>query len=133
MSNQCIELHDSKVRALREARGEVQLELDAYVHMSEGRPGIDAGTGWTVPIRMTLSSATLVRDFEGDGLWITDGTIRVGSTVLDNECPVTFDVTDEIQIRFVGHEGSLTVTGTRLQVEPVGAATFVEAVPGSAD
>ena len=69
----------------------------------------------------------------GESLWITDGTIRVGSKVFDNLCPVTLDVADEIQIQFTGDDGSLTVTGTRLQVERVGAGTFVEAFPGSTE
>ena len=131
--NRSIELHDSRLVALREKQGEAQIDFEAYVHVSEGRPGIDPGTGWTMPVRMTIPSATVVRAFEGESLWITDGAITVGSTVLDNECPVTLDVADEVQIRFVGHEGSLTVTGTGLRVEPTGDAKYVEEFPGSAD
>jgi hypothetical protein len=130
--NQIIELHDSTVVAVRESQGEVQLDLEAYIHVSEGRPGIDPGTGWTMPVRMTIASATVVRAFEGDSLWIIDGAITVGSTVLDNECPVTFDVADEIEIRFSGGEGSLTVVGKGLRVEPTGDAEYVEEFSGSA-
>lgn len=129
--NQLIELHDSRITAIRQAGGDVQLDLDAYVHMSEGRPGIDPGTGWTMPVTMTVRSGTLVRDFEGGSLWITEGTIRVGANVLDNECPVPVDVDDAVEVSVAGHEGSLTVTGTGLRVEAMGEARFVEVFPGA--
>jgi hypothetical protein len=75
--NQLIELHDTRITAVRQDGGDVQLNLDAYVHMSEGRTGIDPGTGWMMPVRMTIRSATVVRDFEGDRLWITEGTLTI--------------------------------------------------------
>jgi hypothetical protein len=130
--NQSIELHDSTVVAIRESGGEVQLDLEAYVHRTEGRPGIDPGTGWRMPVRMTIASATVVRAFRGDSLWIIDGAITVGSTVFENMIPVAFDSVDEIEMRFSGGEGSLTVTGKGLRVEPTGEAEYVEEFSGSA-
>lgn len=126
-----IELHDSRLTAIRQDGDDLQLDLDAYVHMSEGRPGIDPGTGWTVLVRLTVRSATMTRDFEGDRLWITEGTITIGPTVLDGECPVDLEVDDAVEVRATGHEGSLTVTGTGLKVEAMGEAKFVEVFPGA--
>jgi hypothetical protein len=53
-----------------------------------------------------------------------------GSIVLDNECPVMFDVAEEIEIRFSGGEGSLTVTGTGLRVGPTRDAEYVDEFSG---
>ncbi len=54
MPNLAIELHDSRVTGIRTEGSDVVLDLDAYVHLSDGEPGVDAGTGWTRPIRITV-------------------------------------------------------------------------------
>lgn len=77
MPNSIIELHDSRMTRIRSEGSAVVLELNAYIHVSDGIPGVDAGTGWRQPIRMTIEGAVVRKDFEGEGLWITDGTIRV--------------------------------------------------------
>ena len=47
MANQEIEIHDSELTSVKVSDGHIILELSpAYIHMSDGRPGIDAGTGW---------------------------------------------------------------------------------------
>lgn len=79
---------------------------------------------------LTVRGATLVRDFEGEQLWITEGTITVGGKVLDNECPVALEVDDAVEVRLAGHEGSLTVTGTGFRIETTGEARFVEVFIG---
>ena len=129
--NQLIELHDSRITAIYQDGGDVHLDLEAYVHRSDGRPGIDPGTGWVVPVRMTIRSAAVVRGFEGEALWITEGTIRVGAKVLDNECPVSMDAADAVEVRLAGQEGSLTVVGTGLRVKATGEAKFVEVFTGA--
>lgn len=45
MPNSAIELHDSAVTARRRRGGRVVLHLDAYVHVSDGEPGVDPGSG----------------------------------------------------------------------------------------
>ena len=48
MPNQAIEIHDSELESLVVSEGHVVLDFSsAYIHQSDGRPGVDAGTGWT--------------------------------------------------------------------------------------
>jgi hypothetical protein len=48
MTNRAIEIHDSKLQSITITAGDVVLDFSsAYIHQSDGRPGIDAGTGWT--------------------------------------------------------------------------------------
>lgn len=54
MTNRLIELHDSDVLDVTLDGDDVVIAMSAYVHESEGRPGIDAGTGWTQPVRVTV-------------------------------------------------------------------------------
>ena len=48
MENRAIEIHDSAVDQITlEASVAVLHFPEVYIHSSEGRPTIDAGTGWT--------------------------------------------------------------------------------------
>jgi hypothetical protein len=129
MANAAIELHDSRVTAIHTEGSAVVLDLDAYVHVSDGRPGVDAGTGWSWPVRMSVRDGAVQRDFEGDALWIADGTVRIGDRMLDKMLPLALDQAGSVAIELTGGEGRMTVTGTGLRIESMGEGTFVEAVP----
>ena len=73
MPNAAIELHDSSVTAIRMEGSDVVIDLDAYVHVSEGAPGIDAGTGWTQRVRMTVCDGVVRQKFDGETLCISTG------------------------------------------------------------
>jgi hypothetical protein len=50
--NAAVEIHDSTLESI-ETHSEVLVAmLSAYVHRSSGRPGIDAGTGWSQTVRL---------------------------------------------------------------------------------
>lgn len=57
MPNRAVELHDSQVISVRLEGGTCVIELAAYVHDSDGTPGVDAGTGWTQAAQLTLHGA----------------------------------------------------------------------------
>jgi hypothetical protein len=47
MASRKIEIHDSELMSFEVSDDHIILELSpAYIHMSDGRPGIDVGTGW---------------------------------------------------------------------------------------
>ena len=59
--NEAIELHDSDLAAVKVAGDAVILCFHpAYIHRSAGKPGIDAGTGWTQDATITISGAPKV-------------------------------------------------------------------------
>lgn len=91
MTNRLIEPHDTTVHSVATTEGNVIIEMSAYVHASEGRPGVDEGTGWTQPFRFTVFEGRVVRQYDGDRLWILDGTLTVGGEVLDNEMPTAME------------------------------------------
>ena len=82
MTNRLIELHDSEVLDVAHDGDDVMIPMSAYVHASVGRPGIDAGTGWTQPVRVTIFEGCVVRRHEGDRLWILEGVITVSMETL---------------------------------------------------
>ena len=46
MPNSAIELHDSVITGIRtDDDAHVVIDIEAYVHVSNGEPGVDPGTG----------------------------------------------------------------------------------------
>jgi hypothetical protein len=131
MSNASIELHDSRVTGIREEGLDVVIDLEAYVHVSEGAPGVDVGTGWSRRFQITVRGGVIRRDFLGEALRISDSVLRIGARELENAMPCEVDVAEAVALELVGDEGKLTVVGDGLRIEPTSAAVYVEAFPGT--
>lgn len=62
VQNQAIEIHDSALDRITLEGGVAVLHFpEVYIHLSEGRPAIDAGTGWTQEAAIRIGNA----DIEG--------------------------------------------------------------------
>ena len=58
--NTVIEIHDSRVTEISNRNGTVIVHFQpTYLHKSEGRPGLDAGTGWVQEARLILQRQRL--------------------------------------------------------------------------
>ncbi len=125
MANAVIELHDSRVVRVHAIGSDVVLDVDAYVHVSEGEPGVDEGTGWKRTVTVTIRNGSIRRTIEND-LLISDGQLRVGEKTFDNMLPLDLDVAGDVSIELVGAEGTLSITGNGISVTPHGEATYVE-------
>ena len=125
MPNRVIEFHDSTFDGVEHEGGDVALRFSAaYIHQSEGKPGVDAGSGWIQELRLHISDASLsgeIVDLPCD-LW--DGSIS-----LDNErfdcVPIPLDYRGRIEVNLV-QDGKLTVIGSGLRVELLGQPKYVE-------
>ena len=131
MAKQEIEIHDSELKSVTVSDGNIVLELSpAYIHMSDGRPGIDAGTGW-------LQNAVIrVRDGEIFGsinelpctLW--DGHLKVSDELFDNLVPIPLDSAGNIALELTSISGeTLQVRGNRITLEVLGEAKYIEEFP----
>jgi hypothetical protein len=129
--NRVIELHDTCVEGIEQVHGRIVLRLSAYLHESEGRPGIDRGTGWTLPARLVIENGRYDRPFVSHSLWVIDGHISIDDSLLDNCIPLPFDKRGRIRLFLAGAEGELAISGDRVYVEPMGPAVYVEEFPGT--
>ena len=58
--NKSIEFHDSTLSKITQDNETIVLHFDkAYIHQSEGIPGVDNGTGWLQSIDIQLSQAKI--------------------------------------------------------------------------
>jgi hypothetical protein len=131
MSNRAIELHDSSVLRIEHEGADLVLHLEAYVHVSDGRPGIDAGSGGTQPATLRVEAAVIhERPPTNATLWVTEGHAEVDDQVFANLLPVPFDLTGNVQLKLQGAEGSMVATGTRIVVTLHGEFKFIEEFEG---
>jgi hypothetical protein len=131
MANREIELHDTRIERIERVDGNIILWLLAYMHESEGRPGWDRGTGWSLPSRLIIENVNFDHPFSSPSLWILDGSITVDDHLFENCMPLPFDMCGKIHLFLSGAEGKLVISGDRAYFEPIGEPVYVEEFPGS--
>lgn len=129
--NSALEFHDSTVQSLEIADGMVRVIFDhAYIHRSQGAPGIDPGQGDSQPLELVISDgecSPLTAECCGV---ISDGFVKIGAqalTLLPIPCVLTGDIV--VQLDF-GSGKSVTITGRSLHGFTTGKASFVETFDG---
>ena len=105
--NRAIELHDSEIECATMHGTEVHVRFSvAYVHDSDGKPGIDDGTGWFQRAIFKLKSAELVLPEVKWPLRIYDGSLVVADTTYPNMIPIPLNGGSKIRLTIQGHEKS---------------------------
>jgi hypothetical protein len=131
MANRIIEIHDSGLKSISASNGEIVLELSpAYIHMSDGRPGIDAGTGWIQDAVIRIRGEEicgLISELPCD---LSDGYLKVNGEFSDNLIPIPLVATGDIELHFTSIGGeALQVRGNRITLELLGEARYIEKFP----
>lgn len=126
-----LEFHDSRVASVHSSDGVVTITFEAaYLHRSNGEPGIDKGTGWLQAGSLAFGSAGLpgIPDI-GEGR-IVDGSLRVDAADELHLIPVPFDVVGSIAATFTFNNGYvLHLQGKSSRLTLSGDASFVEDFP----
>ncbi len=125
--NVTLELHDSEVSAAQEAAGTLHLLFSAaYIHRSEGRPGINPGAGYVQPAELVFSGASwhgLSPECAGP---LSNGTLTVDGKTL-SLIPLPFSATGELNAEFVFVSGAiLSVLAKSVACSCSGEPHFVE-------
>lgn len=125
--NAAIELHDSSVVSIVEDDGTIVLELRAYLHQSDGRPGIDPGTGWSQTVRLIFPHATKRCTLTKFPDTILDGVLTLSGEQFDTcvAIPIEHVGPTVLDLEFANNI-RVTIEGSGLQVERLGTPTFVE-------
>jgi len=127
-----IELHDSTISQIDETGPIVVIKFSpAYVHKSERKPGIDAGTGWVQNARLRLTGACRSGDRPvlPENLW--DGSLRVGFQEYPNWLPIRLQAREAVELHLVfvsGHE--IDISAESIELELTGEAKYVEEFGG---
>jgi hypothetical protein len=126
--NKIIEIHDSTVAEITARDGVVSVHfLPAYFHKSEGRPGVDSGTGWVQDAQLTLIDASVTGELPNLPCRVMDGALVIGKQRHDNEIPVPLEVTASTELRLVfDSRHTVTIAGRGVRLDLLGEAEYVE-------
>ena len=127
--NRCIELHDSELASVTPRAGAIELLLDpAYIHQSEREPGVHSGTGWVQQVVVRIHGYSLQTAVPPLPDKISDGTLQVGTRLIDNGVPLPFRTEHDIdlQLTLASSGLSLRISGSGMETEELGEPRFVE-------
>jgi hypothetical protein len=124
-----MELHDSKLLRWELRGADLVARLDAYVHVSLGVPGEDAGTGWSQELELVVRGARVSEEPRELPMWIADGVIRAAGEAL-LLVPVPLEGKAAVEVTLAGAEGRLAVSGAGVSLTAAGQPRFVERFDG---
>ena len=135
MQNRAIEIHDSVLDQIALVDETAVLHFPkVYIHSSEGRPAVDAGTGWAQEAVIRIQNAHILGQFSeesreshgGDGWSLSDGSLRIDAVVSDNLILIPLDVQSHVELTMECWGEVLRIQGTSAKVELLGTAKYVE-------
>jgi hypothetical protein len=126
--NCALEFHDCRVTSITSGDGTISLNFSAaYLHKSDGVPGVDDGSGWVQQGKLEFVNARELGAVDiGEG-WMVGGTLAVQSRQPMSMLPVPFDASAGVSATFSFNNGvdvHLTAEATHLTL--TGDAEFVE-------
>jgi hypothetical protein len=132
MASRNIEIHDSELKTVTVTDGNIVLELSpAYIHMSDGRPGIDAGTGWLQNAVIRVRGGELLGSINELPCTLWDGHLTVSDESFDNLVPIPLDSAGNIALELTSRSGeTLRVRGDRITLKLLGEPKYIDDFPG---
>lgn len=126
-ANRGIEIHDSVLDRLHLANGTAELYFShLYIHESEGRPGIDPGTGWSQEGKLTIRGALVEGSFSEWPADLHSGSIMIGDELFENDIPIALDTQAEVRLLLQSWSDVISIRGKGATLELIGKATYVE-------
>lgn len=130
--NSAIEIHDSYLTSMATHGDLLELRFSAYIHKSEGSPGVQAGTGWTQEVTLVFGNGSVegsIIEWPAD---LYDGTLEIDGEASENMVPIPLDRKGTVRLTLKPKsDDPIVVRGDSVRLELQGIATFVEEFPGS--
>jgi hypothetical protein len=135
VQKQAIEIHDSAFDKITLQGGTALLHFKkAHIHSSEGRPAIDAGTGWSQEAVVRIGNARIEGTFSkesreaygGYAHYLSGGSLRIDDTVSENLIPIPLDLDGDVELKIECWDDIVRVRGSSVHLELIGAAEYVE-------
>jgi hypothetical protein len=125
--NTGLEFHDSEVSLVEANVDSVRVLFSAaYVHRSEGTPGVDDGDGYVQAVELYIANATWKGTPEECVGKISHGDLFISGAPL-RLVPLPFEATDTVRLDLQFTNGAtLSASGTPVRLRQLGEAQFVE-------
>ena len=130
MPNRAIEFHDSTLDSVQVDGTNLTIRFSAaYIHESNGKPGLDAGSGWTQEALIHMKGASVEGTIHELPCNLWDGSLRLGGDLFEMiPIPLAYEGGIEINLE---QDGKMRITGTHVHLELVGKAIYVEQFPSN--
>ena len=136
MNNRIIELHDSEIESIEiDADQTIITFSHAYIHQSDGVPGIDSGTGWSQKATLRINDASSLGMPKHLPYRIDDGVLKLGDTEYPNEIPIPLSHNGAVTLNLLvanAEDGysEISVAGSGAELELIGEAEYIEDFAG---
>ena len=127
--NSAVELHDSECVAIElDSRGDGTVILDAYVHRTDGEPGISAGEGGIQRVRISLDMMTTSGEIGSLPTIIYEGSLALETSNCQNIVPLPLQSAGNATLNLMLADDArlISISGKNVCVESEGDFRFVE-------
>ena len=131
LQKRAVAIGESKLVSWSLAAGRLTVRLDAYLHVSQGQPGVDAGTAWEQPVELVLTGVEVQRAPAEAPSWLTGGTVELGGGPGLALIPLPLEHAGAARLRLEGESDRFEAAGLGLTVIALGEPRFVERFSGA--
>jgi hypothetical protein len=125
MLNKGLELHDTTIVAFTEVGEQLFVLMRAFIHQSEGKPGIDKGDCLLQAVVFTFTNPTIEGNNDEYPSWIIDGDLVVGENKYSNMFSIPFSG-ENVELKLTLDNGKmLNILSKQLEVTLLGEPEFV--------
>jgi hypothetical protein len=131
--NLAMEFHDSELTSMAKRGDSIELRFEAYIHGSEGVPGVDAGKGWYQDLMLVVGDGSVKGEITSWPAELYDGTLEIDGTTIKNVIPLPLERNGHIRLTVKPsfYDEPLVVLGNGVSLEFFpGAPRFIEDFPG---
>jgi hypothetical protein len=129
--NKEIELHDSSINEVKRDGKNIIIFLEAIIHHSDGRPGIDNGTCCLQNIEMHFLNAELNKLPDTLPIEISDGYLLIDDDKYINMFEFLSNISGEIEFKLItGFNETLQLKSNSLQITSSGNEEYLQDFTG---
>jgi hypothetical protein len=131
-----IELHDSEIASFEFDAGTVIITFShAYVHQSDGVPGVDPGTGWSQRAELRINKASKPDVPKCPPYRVSDGLLKLDDIEYPNEIPIPLSYNGVITLNLlIGNAeysySEISIIGSGVELRMIGEAEYIEDYSG---
>jgi hypothetical protein len=126
--NSALELHDSNISEIRQQGNDVVVLFSrAYIHKSTGRPGWDAGSGWSQAAEVVVINSMLPHTLPDNLSDLRGGHLKVNDELFAGLIPMPFNAIGKTELEIEFSEGErLSFVGEGITLFPRGEGQYIE-------
>ena len=134
MENVRIEIHDSTLERIDRDDDAIIAVFSAYVNRSEGRPGVDPGSGWSQTLRFRIVQGHVTGDADMLPMYLLAGYVEISGERFENTFPIPLNRTGPIKLELHGwNDASIAIEGQSIEAALTGQAIYIEEFPPNRD